>query len=98
MCAFEGMLGAYFSQVGAVKAREVPEVLRAAVYGTFRVPLNVLVVAIQLLSPSSTGTFLTCTGLLAVAVGCFAAAHGQIKRRDAGGDGKLNEAAPLVSK
>ena len=56
MCLFEGCLGAYMALVGAVNAKEVPEHIRAAVYGTFRVPLNVLVVAIQLLCEDTTPT------------------------------------------
>jgi hypothetical protein len=80
MCIFEACLGAYFVLVGSVKAKQVPENLRAAVYGVFRVPLNIMVVAIQLLSPSTPVSLLVSALLLVVAVLCFSIAHNSIKK------------------
>lgn len=85
---------------------QVPESLRASIYGTFRVPMNLLVVIIELASPSSMWSFLTCTVLLLVAVGCFHAAHKGISAQEAskgaGADGapavSKTEASPLMSK
>ena len=99
MCLFELCLGAYFALVGAVKARQVPERLRAAVYGSFRVPMNLLVVILELASPSSAWCFLTCSLLLLAAVGCFAAAHfgfAKQRLRALGQPLAKTEAAPLV--
>jgi MFS family permease len=92
---FEACLGAYFTLVGSVKAKQVPEHLRAAVYGLFRVPLNTIVVMIQLLSPSSAISFLVAALLLATACVCFAAAHHAIKTGSCGFHGPT-EASPLV--
>ena len=96
MCVFEACLGAYFALVASVKAKQVPEHFRAAVYGIFRVPLNVIGVILQLLSPSSAFSFLTSALLLVVALGSFGFAHYAIKRgASAGGP---TEASPLNAK
>ena len=50
--------------------------------GTFRVPLNLMVVILELTSPSSAVCFLVSTLLLLVALACFAFAHCGIQRRE----------------
>jgi len=99
MCAFEMCLGAYFAVVGSVKAKEIPERFRAAVYGTFRIPLNIIVVVIEVLSPSSAWCFGTCAVLLLLASVCFGLVHVGLRTRHttATSDGKT-EAAPLVGR
>ena len=98
MCLFEMCLGAYFALVGAVKAQQVPERLRAAVYGSFRVPLNLLVVVLELASPDSSTVFFVCTLLLLSAVGCFYAAHRGVVAKRAREGSASTEASPLVGK
>ena len=53
----------------------MPEEKRAAVYGLFRVPLNLIVIVIELSSPSTPYSFLVDTLLLLGATACFAGAH-----------------------
>ena len=71
--------------------------MRATVYGAFRVPLNLIVVTVELIAPTLTAGFGACTGLLVLALVCFAWAHSLIKRCSAGGGAPVGEATPLVS-
>ena len=68
LCCFEFCLGAYFPSIAAVKAKWIDEDVRATAYSLFRVPLNLLVVTILLLSHTSSTTFLVCSALLAIAL------------------------------
>jgi len=99
MCIFEACLGAYYVLVGSVKAKEIPENLRAAIYGIFRVPLNVMVVVLQLSSPSTAVSLLVSSVLLVVAVVCFTVSHNTIKKNGPKSDAALaaapTEASPL---
>ena len=61
--AFECSVGLYFPSMGTIKARVVPESIRAGVYSIFRVPLNAIVV-ITLLSNVSTNTAFKLTATL----------------------------------
>ena len=82
LCCFEFCLGAYMPTVASVKAAWVPEDVRATVYGLFRVPLNLMVVIILLVSLSSATTFLICSSLLAVslAAALLATSEGRTNR------------------
>ena len=94
LALFEGCLGGYFATVGALKAKWVAERMRATVYNFFRVPLNLLVVGNELLSPSTKDTFCICTVLLLVALTCFALARRMILKREGGGQ---TEADSLIA-
>lgn len=48
--------------------RYVPDDIRATVYNLFRVPLNLIVVVLNVVSLSSEFTFLACTCLMAAAL------------------------------
>lgn len=67
---FEATIGLYMPVLAAIKARHVPEDVRATMYTLFRVPLNLVVVAILLATLSLNYTLLICTLLLLVALGC----------------------------
>uniref|UniRef100_A0A7S0F0G8 Molybdate-anion transporter n=1 Tax=Hanusia phi TaxID=3032 RepID=A0A7S0F0G8_9CRYP len=43
---FEWCCGLYFPSIGIVKSKYVPEEVRATIYNIFRIPLNVIVVAV----------------------------------------------------
>ena len=73
-------LGGYMAAIATLKATYVPDGLRATIYNIFRVPLNLIVVVINVVSLSSEFTFLACTCLVGIAlVGSFAilAQHNQ---------------------
>ena len=95
MCVFEGCLGAYFALVGSVKASQVPENMRATVYGTFRVPLNLLVVLIELFVTSSAMAFAVCTVLLLTGLVCFLFAYFGIRSQAQKGEA-ASEKTPLT--
>jgi len=67
---FEFNIGGYFATMATLKAEFVPEPIRATIYNVFRVPLNLIVVVINLVSLSSEFTFFACTILLTIAFGC----------------------------
>jgi len=67
---FEATIGLYMPVLAAIKARHVPEDVRATMYTLFRVPLNLIVVAILLATLSLNYTLMLCTLLLLVALGC----------------------------
>jgi len=97
-CVYEACVGAYFALVGSIKAKQIPEHLRAAIYGIFRVPLNVLVVIIQLLSPSTSISMLSASLLCLVSLICFIIVHCTIfsNRESVGAKQPLStEASPL---
>jgi hypothetical protein len=96
MLRCQACLGGYFATIGGVKARWVPEKMRATIYNFFRVPLNLLVVANELLSPSTKDTFCICTVLLLLAFGAFLCANRVVSRREKAGDTKT-ESAGLIS-
>ena len=54
--------------IATLKASHVPDDLRATVYNLFRVPLNLIVVVINVISLSSEFTFLACTCLMSIAL------------------------------
>ena len=54
--------------IATLKAAYVPDDIRATVYNLFRVPLNLIVVVINVVSLSSEFTFLACTCLMSIAV------------------------------
>lgn len=54
--------------IATLKATFVPDELRATIYNLFRVPLNLIVVVINVVSLSSEFTFLACSCLMAVAL------------------------------
>ena len=82
-CCFEFCLGAYMPTIASIKARHVPEELRATIYGIFRVPLNLIVVSILMLSLSSATTFLICTALLVCSLVAALASWRIIQREEA---------------
>ena len=65
---FELALGGYMAAIAVLKASLVPDNMRATIYNIFRVPLNLIVVIINVVSLSSEFTFLSCTVLMAVAL------------------------------
>lgn len=80
LTTFEMGLGGYMAAIATLKATYVPDGLRATIYNIFRVPLNLIVVVINVVSLSSEFTFLACTCLVGIAlVGSFAilAQHNQ---------------------
>ena len=68
LACFEAGLGGYMAAIATLKATYVPDDLRATVYNLFRVPLNLIVVLINVISLSSEFTFLACTCLISVAL------------------------------
>ena len=68
LSAFEAGLGGYMAAIATLKAAYVPDDIRATVYNLFRVPLNLIVVVINVVSLSSEFTFLACTCLMSIAV------------------------------
>ena len=83
LCAFEACLGAYMPTMATLKACYVPEDARATIYSLFRVPLNLIVVCVLLVSLDSATTFLLCSALLTVSLVCAAGAMRTIRRREA---------------
>jgi len=65
---FEGGLGGYMAAIATLKAAHVPDSLRATIYNMFRVPLNLIVVVLNVVSLSSEFTFLSCAILEAIAL------------------------------
>ena len=90
-------LGGYFATIGSVKARWVPESMRATVYNLFRVPLNLLVIGNELLSPSTSDTLFIGSLLLVIAFGCFLFARRIILRREGVPDNPKTEASGLIA-
>ena len=72
---FELGLGGYMATIATLKAIWVPDEMRATLYNLFRVPLNSIVVVINVVSLSSQFTFLACSVLMAVALGGSIAIH-----------------------
>ena len=68
LTSFEAGLGGYMAAIATLKAAHVPDDLRATIYNLLRVPLNLIVVVINVVSLSSEFTFLTCTVLMAIAL------------------------------
>uniref|UniRef100_A0A7S2BU15 Molybdate-anion transporter n=1 Tax=Haptolina brevifila TaxID=156173 RepID=A0A7S2BU15_9EUKA len=68
LTSFELGLGGYMAAIATLKAAYVPSSLRATIYNIFRVPLNAIVVVLNVISLSSEFTFLSCTCLQAVAL------------------------------
>jgi len=67
---FEVCVGMYWPLMWEMKAKVIPEDVRATVLNLFRVPLNLYVVTIMLLR----GTYLTQTHVIYVACGALALA------------------------
>ena len=63
---FELSLGGYMAAMAVLKATWVPDDMRATIYNIFRVPLNLIVVIINVVSLSSEFTFLSCSALMAL--------------------------------
>ena len=68
LTTFELGLGGYMAAIATLKASYVPDDLRATVYNIFRVPLNLIVVVINVISLSSEFTFLACVCLMSIAL------------------------------
>jgi MFS family permease len=68
---FEACVGLYWPAVGAAKARVVPEEARATIYNIYRVPLNIIVVAVLLNDIQPRMAFLGCACMLAVGALCL---------------------------
>lgn len=64
---FECCVGLYFPSSGSLKSRVVPEDVRATVYNIYRVPLNAVVVILNLCTMSETATFALCSTLVLLA-------------------------------
>ncbi|EKX33727.1 hypothetical protein GUITHDRAFT_166387 [Guillardia theta CCMP2712] len=66
---FEWCCGLYFPSIGIVKSKYVPEEVRATIYNIFRIPLNVIVVAVlaNLGSISDNVVFAMCSVFLFLA-------------------------------
>jgi MFS family permease len=63
---FEACVGLYWPAMGAAKARVVPEQARATIYNFYRVPLNVIVVAVLLAQQfPARMAFMSCACMLA---------------------------------
>lgn len=71
--------------IASVKAHWVPEDMRATVYGIFRVPLNLIVVCILMLSFDSSTTFLICSVLLSFSLASAIMASRIIYEREVAG-------------
>jgi len=78
---FEFTLGGYMATVATIKAQVVPESIRSTIYNFFRVPLNVIVVVLNLVSVSTEFTFLGCSLLLFLATLGAAFVHGRVGAR-----------------
>jgi len=79
LTAFEAGIGGYMAAIASLKAEYVPDDLRATVYNLFRVPLNLIVVVINVISLSSEFTFLACTVLVAIGLAGSFAIAGKVK-------------------
>jgi MFS family permease len=88
LTTFELGLGGYMAAIATLKATYVPDDLRATVYNLFRVPLNLIVVVINVVSLSSEFTFLSCTCLMAIALAGAVSIRMQVKSSPA--------AAPMI--
>ncbi|KAJ8604880.1 hypothetical protein CTAYLR_010419 [Chrysophaeum taylorii] len=64
---FEVCVGVYFPAVSTLKSNLVPDAIRSTVYNLFRVPLNLLVLAILLSHISTRVIFLASVALLVLA-------------------------------
>lgn len=64
---FELCVGAWFPAVATLKSRLVPDALRSTVYNLFRLPLNLLVLALLVAKPPPRAVFAASTGLLLTA-------------------------------
>lgn len=70
LLAFEVICGVYFPAMGTMRAKYVPEVTRAAIMNYFRVPLNVIVVAMLYKNMDNATVFRLCAVMLTTAVVC----------------------------
>jgi len=57
--------------MGLVKSEVVPERVRGTMYNLYRVPLNIVVVALLLTSMTITRVYTFCAVLLGVSFGCI---------------------------
>lgn len=65
---FEISVGLYWPMMGSLKSNIVPENLRSTVYSLYRVPLNIAVLAILLLTTRVRTAFFITTVLLVIAI------------------------------
>eukprot|EP00933_Yihiella_yeosuensis_P074569 TRINITY_DN8352_c2_g1_i1.p1 TRINITY_DN8352_c2_g1~~TRINITY_DN8352_c2_g1_i1.p1 ORF type:complete len:519 (-),score=52.73 TRINITY_DN8352_c2_g1_i1:270-1826(-) len=65
--AFEFCVGAYFPAIGVLKSEIVPEMVRGTMYNYYRLPLNLIVMALLLSHISLPLCFLFCAALTTVA-------------------------------
>jgi len=79
---FEGCVGMYFPAMGTLKSKIVPESQRSTIYNIFRIPLNVIVLAVLLTKMEMSTAFFCCTAML------FGAAYCQFKLVDILGNQK----------
>merc|ERR1719240_1159958 len=66
---FECAVGIYFPAISTMKSDIVPEAHRSTVYNLFRAPMNMIVVAVLLISPGLVGTFQLVFQMLLLAMG-----------------------------
>lgn len=88
---FEGSIGLYMPTLAALKARHVPEDVRATLYTLFRVPLNAIVCAVLLATLSLKLTLMLCTMLLLTGFCCSIALRSRVRGKDAA---QVQPAAP----
>ena len=82
---FEGCVGMYFPAMGTLKSKIVPESQRSTIYNIFRIPLNVIVLAVLLTKMEMSTAFVCCAVML------FGAAYCQFKLVENLRNKKVNE-------
>ena len=91
---YEAIIGVYMPLFASIKARYVPEEVRASVYTIFRIPLNMIVVVVLLVNLSLGGTFMLCVLLLSAALACALTLRVTIRHREVNSVLNAAEGAP----
>jgi hypothetical protein len=79
---FEVCVGVFYPSMGTIKSRVVPEEMRTTLYNLFRVPLNIIVLAVLLGGFTMVNTFMTCCVLLFIAGTCTTKLVADVQVRD----------------
>lgn len=91
---YEAIIGVYMPLFASIKARYVPEEVRASVYTIFRIPLNTIVVIVLLVNLSLGSTFMLCVLLLSAALACALTLRVTIRHREVNSVLNAAEGAP----
>ena len=91
---YEAIIGVYMPLFASIKARYVPEEVRASVYTIFRIPLNMIVVVVLLVNLSLGGTFMLCVLLLCAGLACALTLRVTVRHREVNSALNAAEGAP----